>query len=530
MELNTPTSEHLLSPQTRVLDHLRFLPFLPWRSPEVWGSNIDLQASDPFSVSQRIHRPVEERLQANSHFAFSDLPTNSQDLVGKRKRRIHNRKAVNVFSKPPVRSHSPSFAGYSTHEANLVPHPLPEEVQVLVDAYIHGAPVLCIASHARISASWGTILPDEMAFVCMGFHAVVGVQEFRAHERDPNTTPSDAAGRVMWRFKLRWGAGGEEELELPSDIQEQTTSPWWHSQLEPRDAAGLTPPSNDDISTPHYKHSRLQSPNYSFRNAPFASRCPSILPLPLVVPSQNTELGFGPEVVVEELKGWYCAECGKVNRVMMMRHRRCNSSFCSSKNPDKSRGYSVPLDAIRSPHQTLPIYLPNNTLPFGVGDPTITTWPDGMLVLRYLLGLQSNAGVAMDQQGEISAKHIFTGNAPALQGEAAELLDSIQTSCELVRDNHDSPYFSHDNGVQMQWSQPLKRAQAVLAKIVKSYICQGDEEIHFECLIVKGWVDSGSLRGTSLLDVRVCVEDFPKIYRIFKPRVGHDGYKYTLQN
>jgi hypothetical protein len=231
---------------------------------------------------------------------------------------------------------------------------------------------------------------------------------------------------------------------LSSDL----TRPWWRPSSGPHDDIQSTfnPPSDDnDTSTPRFMRLRTQSHNYAFRNNPIAARCPSILPLHLLVPHyDSSELGFGPGQAAEGQKGWYCTACGKLNRVIMMRHRRCTSSACTSKGKTAwgEGGYSVPLDSIRNPHQTLPIYLPNNTLPFGVDEPTVTTWPDGMLVLWYCL---SASAAGQTPQQEVSARHIFTCNAPSLQVEATELLDNIQSGCELVRDNKDGLFLVQRN-------------------------------------------------------------------------------------
>ncbi|KAJ6581179.1 hypothetical protein B0H19DRAFT_496616 [Mycena capillaripes] len=405
-------------------------------------------------------------------------------------------------------------------ETSTVPRPIPKEVQVLVDAYIHNTPVLCIASKACMTKSWSVTLPSEVEFAYLGFHSIIAVQEERVPQDGRVPTSSDLAGRAKWEFKLQWGSGGEEYLGLPSDSLPETVAPWWlppHTSeaVVSEPASTSTSSDNVDASTPEYKHQRLRSHNYSFRNTPIANRCPSILPLHLLVPhNDSAELGFGPEEIVEEHKGWYCAECGKLNRVVMMRHRRCSSSFCVSKVSSRSEascGYSVLLECLRSPHEMLPAYLPTTKLPPGVGAPAKIQWPNGMMVLRYVLGVNKEpaaAAVESDQpgqrwapNGEVSARYIFTGNMPSLQLDATELLDSIQTSCELVRDANDSPYFSHTASIGLHWPECLRRAREVIAKSVKTYVCSGDQEMDIQRLLVKGWVDSGSRRGTDLLNV-----------------------------
>jgi hypothetical protein len=68
-------------------------------------------------------------------------------------------------------------ASYSnTAETSTVPRPIPKEVEVLVDAYIHNTLVLCIASNAYMTKAWSVTLPSEIEFAYLGFHKVVGVQ------------------------------------------------------------------------------------------------------------------------------------------------------------------------------------------------------------------------------------------------------------------------------------------------------------------------------------------------------------------
>ncbi|KAJ7493424.1 hypothetical protein B0H11DRAFT_962700 [Mycena galericulata] len=416
---------------------------------------------------------------------------------------------------PPPAPH-PAF---HIQEMSSVPGPIPKELQVLIDAYIHCTPILCIASDRCLKAVWGTDVPEEVKFAYLGFHSVVGVQEIRIPLAGQDPVSSDAIGRVRWQFELRWSPGGEEDLGLPLEALSPAV-PWWLPRFKP----SLVPVSAStsdgvDLSTPHLKDRRLQSHNYRFRNIPIADRCPSILPLHLLVPqNDSTELGFGPGQVVQERKGFYCVVCGKLNRITMMRHRRCSSSFCASTDPEKSKnssGYSLPLACIRSPHETLPVYLPVNTLPWGVDEPAIQTWPNGMMVLRYLLATHPPAGavgvdepskLAWSPAGQVSARHVFTGNAPSLQLDATDLFESIQIGCELVRETNDSPYFSHTAIVpETTWPECLARAREVIARSIKTYICTGEKEISIQRLLVKGWVDTGARTGTRRgghLDIR----------------------------
>ncbi|KAF8196826.1 hypothetical protein K438DRAFT_1825620 [Mycena galopus ATCC 62051] len=390
-------------------------------------------------------------------------------------------------------------------EISAVPRPIPKEMQVLVDAYIHHTPVLCITTNTCMRNSWGVTLPSEIQFAYLGFHTVVSVQEERVPQDEKEPASSDLAGRVKWHFKLQWGSGGEVNLDLSPETLAKIDFPWWLPTTEGTIVESV-PSDDDDASTPEYKHRRLQSHNYSFRNIPIAGRCPSILPPHLLGPQNDSaEIGFDQEETVDEdsrryqdHRGWYCGECGKLNRVMMMRHRRCNSSFCASKISDQwdaSGGYSVPLESMRTPHETTPVYLPKATLPPGVVEPTPLQWSDGMVVLRYDLGINRIAEQPRqwDLKGEVSVQHIFTGNVPSLQLDATELLDSIQTGCLLRREAFDSPYFGHTAVMEPEtlWPECLSRAREVIAQSIKTYVCTKNQKMDVDIhqLLVKGWVD-----------------------------------------
>ncbi|KAF7370916.1 hypothetical protein MSAN_00725500 [Mycena sanguinolenta] len=376
-------------------------------------------------------------------------------------------------------------------ETSSVPRPIPKELQLLVDAYIHNTPVLCIASNGCMAKSWGVTLPSEVQYAYLGFHTVVGVQEERVSADNQQPASSDLAGRVKWHFKLQWGSGGEADLGLPSDTLAKTALPWWL----PQGTAVAEPASRSNV----LKVIITLSGTYLSQIV-----APPFSPAHLLDPhNDSADLRFDQEESPEEQtgwcrehKGWYCVECGKLNRVMMMRHRRCNSSFCVSKNSDTPAamsGYSVPLESIRTPHQMTPIYLPKATLPRGIDVPMPMQWPDGTMVLRYVLGankLRRGPQRKWYLDEEVSVRHIFTGNMPSLQADATELLDRIQTDCPLLRDGFDSPYFSH-NAVMTgaPWPDCLARAREVISQSIKTYVCAENQDIDIHRILVTGWVD-----------------------------------------
>ncbi|KAJ7230718.1 hypothetical protein GGX14DRAFT_411898 [Mycena pura] len=486
----------------------------PWRLPQAWNGSVNLSSIPEFDLGDVYHH--NRLLEGTSDlFAFKEvqeassvifqLPTTGTSSVNTE---IDSELRVPIVPNPPSHCATPTIT--STQNFTRVPRPIPKEIQILVDAYIHNTPVLCIGSKECISQTWDVTLPDEVLFAYLGFHTVVCAQEAQI---DQNST--DTTGRVKWQFHLQWGPGGEEHLGLPSETLDLNT-PWWLPRPNTGEITVVEPtPIPTDVSTESYKQQRLESPNYRFSNTPIANRCPSsILPLHLLLPynEHSEEGGFYPEQQEGERNGWYCVDCGKLNRVVMMRHRRCNSSLCASKISPCVRGFSVSLDRIRTPHDALPAYMPNNTLPLGVDEPTVDTWPDGMVVLHYLLDRRETAGNVVDPQQlkqeapqrEVSAMHIFTGNALPLQRHATELLESIQVGCELVRETNDSPFFRRTAVEQdTEWPECLIRAREVIAQSIKTYTSTAEKDFDIPQLLVRGWVDSGSYRVILLYHFRL---------------------------
>lgn len=53
-----------------------------------------------------------------------------------------------------------------------IPNILPQEVQIVIDAYISGTPLNVIASKSMLTAHWGVSVPEECGYVYMGFFMV----------------------------------------------------------------------------------------------------------------------------------------------------------------------------------------------------------------------------------------------------------------------------------------------------------------------------------------------------------------------
>ena len=140
-------------------------------------------------------------------------------------------------------------------------------------------------------------------------------------------------------------------------------------------------------------------------------------------------------------KGWYCTDCGKLNKQIFLRHRRCSSSSCqvtlicftschyidmgteksNAGNAQSAAGYAVRLAFAREHPQALPLVAPANLVPKTVLT-TVSAWADGMHTYCYALN------------DKVAAKHVFTSNRDNLQKEANFLFRAIQEHVELRRE------------------------------------------------------------------------------------------------
>ena len=104
----------------------------------------------------------------------------------------------------------------------------------------------------------------------------------------------DVTGRIRWHFKFAWTPGGEAYLPEGNSV----STPWWSPAL----SQGYAPMLGSD---PQSSMERLK---YYY--------C-SVLPLRLFLPFEaDSDFGFP--------SGWFCGKCGKLNRQVFLRHRRCS--------------------------------------------------------------------------------------------------------------------------------------------------------------------------------------------------------------
>jgi hypothetical protein len=102
-------------------------------------------------------------------------------------------------------------------------------------------------------------------------------------------------GRMKWNLRFHWTPGGEDFVPKGMNL----ATPWW---------APAFPQPGDAEATPYMNRKDL------LRN------CHSLLPLAIVA-------GQGPYAGNVLPRGWYCISCGKLNKQIFFRHRKCVCSY-----------------------------------------------------------------------------------------------------------------------------------------------------------------------------------------------------------
>ena len=162
-----------LSPQTDSVLHLS-------PGPSLGGTTL-CSPSTPSSVAMApLERPLnslmlnnvveDHQRQANS-LPINDHPPTLPDLADERP-------AVSTLEKQPQES------------AGRLPSSLPEELQILVDAYIHSIPVTVIAARSCVLEIWPDVsLAEDIALAFLGYFKVLGVKVcfFCVYQRFPVT-------------------------------------------------------------------------------------------------------------------------------------------------------------------------------------------------------------------------------------------------------------------------------------------------------------------------------------------------------
>ena len=240
-------------------------------------------------------------------------------------------------------SHLHTSEAHQTHlpgdtPASLVPKPIPEELQALIDAYVFGKPLTVISSHQRLRDHWLLHLPTEYGYVMMGFFRIIGIEETRVLPSQPTPTSKTSrdfiSGQVRWRFRLLWSPGGEEGV-WPKRTEE-LNYPWWSLPMSKQENENATPVSKSDEddkelppdpedsfpTTEQYRELRKQNPEFQWRFRPMQELYYYLFPPHLLMPftAQMSDANFP--------RGWICSTCGRMNFQKAMRHRKCSGLQC----------------------------------------------------------------------------------------------------------------------------------------------------------------------------------------------------------
>ncbi|KAF5388783.1 hypothetical protein D9757_005670 [Collybiopsis confluens] len=424
-----------------------------------------------------------------------------------------------------------------------VPMILPSDVQVLVDAYVFGLPVMVIASQNSMRACCTVIkLPAEFQYMFMGFFKILFAkvdpyaiaQEERIFRPAADSSaglllsPDYNFGRVQWTFGLEWISAGEEGLELPSHVK--LDRPWWRDDSSCREASDEVIPTSTLNSSPNLQVHQVSSDKISSMSIP-----------PVKLSSTtNSKDESSPR--------------------FLARRQEVVPTKCNVQT----------LDAVRSIGQSNPLVLPLNIMPAYM-DPAITEWDDGMKTIGYhvwgnrksedmlgtvdpvefsdlavkqealeqssvpfgrpqramadfsrsrspgILGMREGAQ-SISQEKMVVAQHIFTCNDTMLQEEPTELFTSIQDVLILQKAGvSGTPYFSYVAGIvpndsfasgfttsdirPVPWNNVppcVEQARDLMQHLSAAY---GEiaEEFRIDQLTVIGWTATGKKKGASCL-------------------------------
>ncbi|KAL1715114.1 hypothetical protein EV715DRAFT_294465 [Schizophyllum commune] len=404
-----------------------------------------------------------------------------------------------------------------------LPKHLPSDVGHLQEAWSQQCPVLLVASRATLAAFWRVLVPEEYAYCFLGLFHLIEMQDNLVRNPDdrPLTTvdrSGSASTDVQWTATLRWMGGGEQFLG-----HEDLRHPWWvPTCLEQLPTPAPTPTTVDSSELP-------SAMTISPHSEPFAVGTDD-LPSDSMTAMARTWFSYlppaamtvfpddrDPETSVSEddrgvypssfvprvghslsddtfPSGWCCRRCGRINLQLCMRRRQCVSATCMAADaaltkdehtsPDltpaatvrASAGYSLRLDDVRDPRDTIPLAQPVSVYPSGVQS-FMAEAEDGMRIVELrerqstitkavvnsnepkpptsLRAVENNmpnqdaamandpADVANDQSrnagesehrtGTLLATHIFTCNMRSLQSDADQLFMDVQRDADLRR-------------------------------------------------------------------------------------------------
>ncbi|KAJ8094449.1 hypothetical protein PM082_010883 [Marasmius tenuissimus] len=279
-----------------------------------------------------------------------------------------------------------------------VPAELPSEVQALIRCQARNVPVFVIASREIFASKSGIRLASEHAYLYTGYWRLQDVKTCCVEDVKASTTlqsgsDRNVCGNVTWTFTCYWIPGRESLFDSLDQVQ-----PWWLC---------------DKLVIPGL-YSNLVDPSMLMSDVKYDNE------------RGEDQWGLG-DGDGGSSKGWYCFDCGKLNRQTLWRRRKCSSQRCKDKPISACTVRS--LEVVRDRGQQQPLFLPNNIVPSFI-DPLVTDWEDGRRTFVYKTGLSE-------------IKHVSTCNFPDVQEEQTELFASLQGNVLLRREPEDSrPYFS----------------------------------------------------------------------------------------
>ncbi|ESK97769.1 hypothetical protein Moror_17334 [Moniliophthora roreri MCA 2997] len=399
------------------------------------------------------------------------------------------------------------------------PAGVPEEVGVLNNALKDCTPIFPITTREIFGLHSKSWLPEEFAYLSLGFWQVVDVQRSRIGSEENSKLslgsahqPCHFAGRIRWSFRLRWVAGGE--VNIGHTVKEVLGAPWWS-------------PLKVSMSTLVSSMKRL-----SLSEVPAEVEADPVESFGLPCFISSSQLGFG-NGDGGPVRGWYCCDCGKLNRQTFWRRQKCGSSFCKDKSITTCTIKS--LDVVRERGQQQTVVFPINTHPHFV-DPLVIEWDDGMKTLVYKLG--EDLRITGNDKAHVNpvVKHIFTCNLSSLQEEHTKLFEEIQADVVLERQPSDlskitflssatsklpnissGPYFTYavtdspdaftlasSFGAEMiAWHKVpscITKVRELLVHVSRSY---GEIEIsNVPGLLALAWTTDGRRKADSLLEAQ----------------------------
>ncbi|KAL1758874.1 hypothetical protein FB107DRAFT_206283 [Schizophyllum commune] len=358
-----------------------------------------------------------------------------------------------------------------------LPKHLPSDVGPLQEAWSQQYPVLLVASRATLAAFWRVLVPEENAYCFLGLFHLIEMQDKLVRNPDarPLTTvdrSGSASTDVQWTATLRWMGGGEQFLG-----HEDLRHPWWVPTCPEQLPTPAPTPTTVDSSelpsamtiSPHPEPSAVGTDDLpSDSMTAMARTWFSYLPpaAMTVFPGDRDPA----KSVSEDDRGVYPSS------FVPRKDEHASPDLTPAATVRASAGYSLRLDDVRDPRDTIPLAQPVSIYPSGVQSFTAEA-EDGMRIVEVRerqstigkamvnnnelkpptsLGAVENnmpnqdaamvndpADVADDQSrnadesehrnGTLLATHIFTCNMRSLQSDADQLFMDVQRYADLRR-------------------------------------------------------------------------------------------------